>query len=292
MDISKDEEAILYNARRCSVIRDGEVWVKTECSEFDVTMGAYDGAEVAELIGLYLLSKIKKIIPSAGLYRDDSLGALQLSGPQLTKVEKRLHKLFKDHGLSIKVETNISKTDFLDFELCLQTGTVKPWRKPNNEPRYINVQSSHPSTTIKCLPKMIATRLAGLSTSENEFDEVKGPYVEALKNAGYANQELKYEKPTENHKKKNRKRKIIWYTPPFSAQVSTNLTKILNNLVKKHFKPNTLLGKLFNKNNLKLSYSTTANLEQIISGHNKKILSMMQLLPGSVTVQEVLINVQ
>ena len=50
---------------------------------------------------------------------------------------------------------------------------------------------------------MIATRLSGLSTSENEFDAVKGPYVQALKNAGYENQDLKYEKPTEYNKKKS-----------------------------------------------------------------------------------------
>ena len=90
-------------------------------------MGAYDGAEVTELIGIYLLSKIKTIIPSAGLYRDNSLGALKLSGPQLAKVEKKLHKIFKDHGFSIKVETNLKKTDFLDFQLCLEKGTVKAW---------------------------------------------------------------------------------------------------------------------------------------------------------------------
>ena len=60
---------------------------------------------------------------------------------------------------------------------------------------------------------------------------------------------------------------------PLSAQVSTNLTKVLNNLLRTHFKPNTLLGKLFNKNNLKLSYSTNANLDQIINSHNKKVLS-------------------
>ena len=48
---------------------------------------------------------------------------------------------------------------------------------------------------------------------------------------------------------------------------------MLNNLVKKYYKPNTLLGKLFNKNKLKLSYSTTTNLDQIISSHNKKVLS-------------------
>ena len=41
---------IYYNVRRSFVIRDGEVWVKTQCSEFDVTMGAYDGAEVADSI--------------------------------------------------------------------------------------------------------------------------------------------------------------------------------------------------------------------------------------------------
>ena len=73
---------------------------------------------------MYLLSKIKKIIPDSGLYRDDGLGVLKMSGPQLARVEKRLHKLFKDHDLKIKVEVNLTKTDFLDFELDLESGTV------------------------------------------------------------------------------------------------------------------------------------------------------------------------
>ena len=165
---------------------------------------------------------------------------------------------------------NITRTDFLDFELCLETGTVKPWRKPDNDPKYINILSSHPQTTIKSLPKMIETRLSSLSSSAKEFEEVKGPYVQALKDAGYKNQDLMYTVP-EQKNSRSRKRKIIWFNPPYSAQVSTNLTRVFNGLVKKHFRPNTLLGKLFNKNNLKLSYSTTANLGQIISGHNKKI---------------------
>ena len=67
--------------------------------------------------------------------------------------------------------------------------------------------------------------------------------------------------------------KVTWFNPPFSSQVTTNITKVFNNLIDKYFKKGTLLGKLFNKNSLKLSYSTTANLGQIISGHNKRVLA-------------------
>ena len=35
---------------------------------------------------------------------------------------------------------------------------------------------------------------------------------------------------------------------------------------------NSQLHKIFKKNNTKLSYSCTPNIEQIISGHNKKVM--------------------
>ena len=48
-------------------------WVKKNKSSFDVTMGSYDGPKVCELIGLFILNKISKIIDSknVGLHRDD-----------------------------------------------------------------------------------------------------------------------------------------------------------------------------------------------------------------------------
>ena len=48
-------------------------------------MGSYDGAETAEVIGLYLPSKISKIIPNAtaGLYRDDSLTLIPNANVQM-----------------------------------------------------------------------------------------------------------------------------------------------------------------------------------------------------------------
>ena len=39
-------------------------------------MGAYDGAEKTDIVGLYILEKLEKVAPriSFGLYRDDGLG--------------------------------------------------------------------------------------------------------------------------------------------------------------------------------------------------------------------------
>ena len=49
-------------------------WVKKgNNSLFDVTMGSYDGADIGELAGLYLLNHLSIVInkSGAGLYRDD-----------------------------------------------------------------------------------------------------------------------------------------------------------------------------------------------------------------------------
>ena len=46
---------------------------------FDVAMGAYDGAEVCELVGTFLLEKISEICSKSniGLYRDDGYQFLE-----------------------------------------------------------------------------------------------------------------------------------------------------------------------------------------------------------------------
>ena len=62
--------------------------MKKEGGSFDVTMGAHDGAEVCELIGIYMLYLIGKKYDSKniGLYRDDGLAVLKnVSGPALEK---------------------------------------------------------------------------------------------------------------------------------------------------------------------------------------------------------------
>ena len=46
-------------------------------------MGSFDGAEVCELVGLYLLSQLQHLDMNVGLYRDDGLAVTKLS-PQNT----------------------------------------------------------------------------------------------------------------------------------------------------------------------------------------------------------------
>ena len=272
VDISENDIKIIIHSRKIFIFHEGDVWIKNTTQNVDVTQGSYDGAEVAELVGLYLLNKVNAVLPNAGLYRDDGLTATSKSGPEIAKIEKILHNIFKMHGLKITIEPSSKYTDFLDIWFNLETGTYKPWKKPNSNPRYVHKDSCHPKPVIEAIPNMISRRLIGLSSSEEEYNDVKDDYSQALKEAGYNNNLEFTETPSTNNKRK-RSRKIVWFNPPYSNEVSTNITKLFNNIIAKHFKPGTLMGKLFNKNNLKLSYSCCPNMSSLINKHNRKLLN-------------------
>ena len=70
-------------------------------------MGSYDGAEVCELVGLFILNSLSEKFRSgnAGLYRDDGLVLLKGSSKRLAgKARKELHKLFKEFQLRIMAD--------------------------------------------------------------------------------------------------------------------------------------------------------------------------------------------
>ncbi|PIK40960.1 hypothetical protein BSL78_22189 [Apostichopus japonicus] len=91
------EYAAIKHARR-SLLYDnkGTPWVKREAyKEFDVSMGAFDGAEVCELVGLFILNELrtKLNVDSVGLYRDDGLAVMQShSGSEADHPERRSSK--------------------------------------------------------------------------------------------------------------------------------------------------------------------------------------------------------
>ena len=60
-EISENDKKIIMEARKVFLIADDSEWMKKENELFDVTMGAFDGAEICELIGLLALSEIEKI---------------------------------------------------------------------------------------------------------------------------------------------------------------------------------------------------------------------------------------
>ena len=129
--------------------------MKSDNELFDVTMESFDLAEICELVGLYLLDKLSKLLgnDNVGLYRDDGLAAIKsTSGTILDKMRKNIIVLFKEEGLTITIDTNLIEIDFLDVTFNLATGKFFQFRKPNKVPLYINVKSNHPSTIIKDLP--------------------------------------------------------------------------------------------------------------------------------------------
>ena len=73
-------------------------WVKKGDSNFDVAMGAFDGAESCDLIGLFLLDQISKRITSlnAGLYRDDGLAVAETTGRTAEKLRQQIVDLMDE----------------------------------------------------------------------------------------------------------------------------------------------------------------------------------------------------
>ena len=282
INISETDMKILLNARQQVLLWEGSVWVKKE-SRFDVTMGAFDGAEVCDLIGLLALHKIRQKLPgeAVGLYRDDGLGLSRRAGRGGHIIERELHTIFNELGLKLTVEVNLKRVDFLDALLDLNTRSTCSYRKPNDTPRYINAHSSHPPAVIKQIPKMVSDRISSLSSSKEEYDRSIPVYRDALSSAGHNTDAVTYSDPThQDPRPRRRGRKILWFNPPYNAAVNTSITKTFLSIIDRCFpKDHPYLSKLFNKRNLKLSYSATPNLKAIISSHNRYLLAKSQPAP-------------
>ena len=98
IDIDKQTMDIIQHARKSLLFHRNEIWIKKNNPDFDVIMGSFDGAEICELVGLFLLSKIKSRFTDInfGLYRDDGLGVTRnLSRPQADRLRKDLKSFFK-----------------------------------------------------------------------------------------------------------------------------------------------------------------------------------------------------
>ena len=103
-----------------------KAWVNKKKEKFDVAMGAYDGAEVCELVGTYLLSLLseKYNVDEIRLYRDDGLSVFKdICGPQAERIKKDFQSIFKKVGLEIVVSCNMKVVNYLDVTLNLNDGS-------------------------------------------------------------------------------------------------------------------------------------------------------------------------
>ena len=109
-------------------------------------MGSYDGAEICELVGLFILKQLGKTIgnKNISLYSDDGLAIIKIKSTRLEdKTRKELHTIFEQLGLKITAEANLHVVNFLDVTIDLTSGKHGPYRRPNDDPLYIHKHSNH-----------------------------------------------------------------------------------------------------------------------------------------------------
>ena len=198
-------------------------------------MGAYDGAEVCDIAGLFLLYNLANKFDknSVGSHRDDGLALFKnINGQRADKIRKEFRQLFNESRLSLEIEYNLKTVNYLGITLDLNTGSYKPYRKPNDETLYIHTKSNHPANILKQPHISIETVLSNLSSNPEIFHEVSKHYQNILSQSGY-DYKLQCKPPkNENENKskssKSRKGNVIWFNSTFSEDVSNNILPSFN----------------------------------------------------------------
>ena len=245
-------------------------------------MGLYGGPEICELVGIFMLSVLSKKYSSndIGLYSVDALSAYRnISGKQAEKHKQIIQKIFKDKGLQIIIKCNLKIVDYLDVTLNLNYGAYHHFHKPSEETTYIHVESDHLPEIIKKILRSIEKRLSQLFSTKETFEHSKDYYEQRLRQCGY-NEKLNYTEENNEINQESRKRNILWFNPPCSKSVKTNVGKLFLRLIKNISYQRITTEKYrnnrtttINRNTIKISYSCMRNIKSKISTHNKKILN-------------------
>ena len=249
--ISQDEKHIIMHAKNSFLFHKQQPWQKKGASPFDVTMGSYDGAETCELVGCFLLSQLQEILGrNIGLYRDDGLVISKGTSKAIENIKKEIGHIFKNNGLRITIEANKQIVNFLDVTFNLTNNTHHPYMKANTTLPYVHKESNHLPVVIKNIPAGINKRLSSLSSNKACFDKAAPPYQKALQDSGYQ-YILSYETVKPSRKNNRRRNDILWYNPPITKHVNTNIGHRFLALVSEHFPKDSKLRKIFNRNTIK-----------------------------------------
>ena len=88
INLDDHDKKIIYHSRKSLLFSQEQTWMKKESNLFDVSMGAYDVAEMCELVGIFLLNLLGRQydMKNIGLYRDNGLSIFKdCGGPQMEK---------------------------------------------------------------------------------------------------------------------------------------------------------------------------------------------------------------
>ena len=157
----------------------------------------------------------------------------------------------------------------------LSTGKYKPYRKPSDDPLYINKHSNHPPSILRQLPASINKRISTLLSDKQTFEDAAPAYQNALGHSNFRHK-LEYTPHETKRPCRNRQRNVIWFNPPFSKNVKTNIARSFLHLVDTHFPAGHKLHKIFNRNTVKVSCSCMNHVRSIITNHNTRIIRKRQ----------------
>ena len=156
-------------------------------------------------------------------------------------------KIFQTHGLKLEIKCNFKKVDYLDITFNLSTGSYRPYRKSNNDTRYINAKSNHPPSILKQIPTAISKQIFTNSSNKQIFQNTAPYYNNILKNSGYKEKIwLQQYEHQQTQLRRYQSRNIIQFNPPFNSNVATNAARKFLKLIKKHFSKHHC-HKIFNK---------------------------------------------
>ena len=149
-----------------------------------------------------------------------------------------------------RLKSLLQPAEFYSFSLSL------PFSKPGKNPLYVNSRSNHPPRILQNISKSINKRLSKISSDKESFEQAAPLYQSVLHISGY-NHTLFFSSQSARspYSRKNRPRNVIWYNPPFSRNVATNVGRTFFKILDDEFPTYHILHKIFNRSMVKISYS-------------------------------------
>ena len=106
------------------------------------------------------------------------------------QTRKELHKAFERFGLKITAESNLHVVNFI--------GKYKPYRKPNDDPLYINKHSNHQPSILRQLPTSINKRISTFSSDKQTSENAAPAYQNVLGHSNFSHK-LEYTRMKHDH---------------------------------------------------------------------------------------------
>ena len=75
-------------------------------------MGAWDGAESSDLVGLFMLSELDNLEGDIGVYRDDGLSVADCTPREIEKLKQEIISVYQSHGFKIIIDVNRKQVNF------------------------------------------------------------------------------------------------------------------------------------------------------------------------------------